>query len=115
MLNWTYNVERVTPLVSGIKIQAYWDDVAHLMDNRFRESSMNMPMSALATTRVYGAKVDGSFDIGPGTLTAGTDFYNRNWVLNSLMMMGYTMSFVVIPDVFVDNLGFFAGYETAAT
>jgi iron complex outermembrane recepter protein len=111
-LNWTYRVEKVTPLVSGIKLQAYWDDVDHLMDNSLRQGSMNMHMSNLATTRVYGAKVDGSIEIGPGTLTAGTDYYNRNWDVNSLMlMMGHYTSTDMIPDVFVDNLGFFAGYE----
>jgi iron complex outermembrane receptor protein len=111
-LDWTYRVEKVSPLVSGIKLQAYWDDVDHLMDNRLRQSSMSMPMSALSTTQVYGAKVNGSFEIGPGTLTAGTDYYNRNWDVNRLMlMMGHYTSTDMIPNVFVDNLGFFAGYE----
>ncbi|MFA7062032.1 MAG: TonB-dependent receptor [Pedobacter sp.] len=114
-LNWSYRIEKVSPVVREIKLQAYWDKVRHLMDDRERFSSLNKPliysMQTDASTQVVGAKLNGAFAVGPGILTSGLDFYNRNWdAVNRTMAGGYKDTFM-IPDVYTDNLGFFADYE----
>jgi iron complex outermembrane receptor protein len=114
-LNWTYRIEKVSPLVREIKLQSYWDKVRHLMDDRERFSAIGKPrfysMQTDAITQVYGLKLNGAFAAGPGTLTAGTDYYNRNWdAINRTAANSY-LDTAMIPDVFTDNLGFFAGYE----
>jgi iron complex outermembrane receptor protein len=114
-LNWNYRIEKLSPVVREIKLQAYWDKVRHLMDDRERFSSVNKPrfysMQTDASTQVVGAKMNGTFAAGPGVLTSGLDFYNRNWdAVNRTAANGYKDS-AMIPDVYTDNLGFFAGYE----
>lgn len=114
-LNWSYRIEKVSPVVRELKLQAYWDQVRHLMDDRERFSSVGKPrtysMQTDASTQVAGAKLNGAFAFGPGILTAGTDYYNRNWnAINRTAMTGYK-DIAMIPDVYTDNLGFFAGYE----
>ena len=114
-LNWTYRIEKVSSLVREIKLQSYWDKVRHLMDDRERFSAVGRPrnysMQTDATTQVYGLKLNGDLAAGPGTLTTGTDYYNRNWdAINRVAANGY-LDTAMIPDVFTDNLGFFAGYE----
>lgn len=115
ILNWSYRIEKVSPLVREIKFQAYWDKVTHLMDDRLRQSSVGKSriysMQTDASTQVYGLKLNGTLATGPGLLTVGTDYYNRNWdAVNRMAGNGYVDT-AMIPDVFTDNLGFFAGYE----
>lgn len=115
ILNWSYRIEKVSPLVREIKFQAYWDKVTHLMDDRLRQSSVGKAriysMQTDASTQVYGLKLNGALAAGPGLLTVGTDYYNRNWdAVNRMAGNGYVDT-AMIPDVFTDNLGFFAGYE----
>lgn len=115
MFNWSYRIDKLSPLVREIKLQAYWDKVTHLMDDRFRQSSVGKAriysMQTDASTQVYGLKLNGSLAAGPGLMTAGTDYYNRNWdAINRMAGNGY-LDTAMIPDVFTDNLGFFAGYE----
>jgi iron complex outermembrane recepter protein len=114
-LNWTYRIEKVSPVVKEIKLQAYWDRVRHLMDDRERVSSLNRPrfysMQTDATTQVIGAKMNGVFSVGSGTLTGGLDYYNRNWdATNRRLATGY-QDVAMFPDVYTDNLGAFVGYE----
>lgn len=115
ILNWSYRIDKVSPLVREIKVQAYWDKVTHLMDDRLRQSSVGKPriysMQTDASTQVVGAKLHTALAAGPGTLTLGSDYYNRNWdAINRVAANGYVDT-AMIPDVFTDNLGFFAGYE----
>ncbi len=122
ILNWTYKVEKISELFKELKFQAYWDKVDHLMDDRLRVSStassvVTRPysMQTEARTQVIGTKLHVSLAAGPGILKAGIDYYNRNW--DALNMRGmYTpaqpyMPLNMIPDVYVDNFGMFAGYE----
>lgn len=114
-VNWTYTLENVSPFLREIKLQGYWDQVSHLMDDRERVSSVGRArtysMQTDAETQVYGLKLNGAFAAGPGTLTAGTDYYNRNWdAVNRVAMNNYRDT-AMIPDVFTDNLGLFAGYQ----
>jgi len=115
MLNWSYRIDKVSHLVREIKLQAYWDKVTHLMDDRLRQSSVGKTriysMQTDASTQVYGLKLNGTLAAGPGLLTMGTDYYNRNWdAINRVAGNGY-LDTAMIPNVFTDNLGFFAGYE----
>ena len=117
-VNWSYRIQDVTPVVREIEFQSYWNEVDHLMDDRLRQSSVGKPrnysMQSDASSRVYGPKLKGTLAIGPGLLTTGMDYYNRNWdVANWMAMMGYKKT-AMIPDVFTDNMGFFAGYELPA-
>jgi iron complex outermembrane receptor protein len=115
-LNWTYRIANLSPVIREIKLQAYWDEVRHRMDDRLRESSdgtaLDFSMRTNASTQVYGFKLNGALAAGPGTLTIGTDYYNRNWdATKTMLMMGTYRDSAMIPDVFTDNFGLFAGYE----
>ncbi|MGE5311001.1 MAG: TonB-dependent receptor plug domain-containing protein, partial [Nitrospirota bacterium] len=83
LLNWIYRIEGVSPGVKELKLQAYWDWVDHRMDDELRVSSLGKPrpysMQTQAQAQVAGAKLDGSFAGGPGTVRGGIDYYNRNW------------------------------------
>ncbi|NJC87682.1 MAG: TonB-dependent receptor [Desulfuromonas sp.] len=123
LLNWTYQIDKVSPLVRELKMQAYWDRVSHLMDDRLRQSSVGkargFSMQTDAETRVYGAKLQGSLTAGPGVLKCGVDYYNRNWDTENLRAM-FTAAkpftpVNMIPDVFVDNVGMFTEYGLPLT
>ena len=118
LLNWTYKIDKVSPLVRELKLQAYWDRVSHLMDDRLRVSSLASSriysMQTNARTQGIGAKVQGVLAIGPGTLKGGLDYYNRNWDAQNMRGM-YTLAnpfttVNMIPDVFVNNFGMFTEY-----
>jgi len=122
-LNWNYKIEKISPLVKELKLQAYWDKVNHLMDDRLRVSSLgktrSYSMQTDATTQVAGAKLNGTFAVGPGSLKTGIDYYNRNWnALNRRAMFTPAQPYTalrMIPDVYADNLGFFTDYEMPLT
>lgn len=115
-LNWTYRIQKISPLLQDLKLQVYWDSVDHLMDDRFRFTSQTSPrfysMSTDAKTQVYGAKLNATLAVGPGTLKTGIDYYNRNWdALNRRAMYFAYRDLAMIPDVSIDNLGMFGEYE----
>jgi len=115
-LNWTYRIQKISPLLQDLKLQAYWDAVDHLMDDRSRFSSQTSPrpysMQTDAKTQVFGTKLNASLAAGPGTLKTGIDYYNRNWdaVNRRAMYLAYR-DLAMIPDVSIDNLGMFGEYE----
>lgn len=118
-LNWSYRVQKISPLLQDLKLQVYWDAVEHQMDDRYRASSMpsmsvnrNYSMQTDAKTEVYGVKLTGMLVAGPGTLKTGMDYYNRNWdaVNRRSMYMAYS-DYAMIPDVSIDNVGIFGEYE----
>lgn len=121
-LNWTYRAANLTPVVREVKLQAYWDRVNHLMNDVLRASStpgatVTRPFSMQtdARTQVVGAKLSTGLAVGPGALTAGADYYNRNWDAQNVRAMftpasPYTLV-NMIPDVYVDNFGMYLGYE----
>lgn len=118
-LNWTYRIQNVSQYLKDLNLQAYWDKVDHLMDDRFRFSSTpsiivtrSYSMQTDAKTEVYGAKLNAGLAVGPGTLTSGIDYYNRNWdATNRRAMFSSYADNAMIPDVSVDNLGLFSEYE----
>ncbi|WP_318556849.1 TonB-dependent receptor domain-containing protein [Geobacter anodireducens] len=127
--NWSYRIEKLSPLVSEVKLQAYWNRVKHLMDDRYRETSnpdnaalmyrtflmRNYFMSTLAETETWGAKLNSSLAVGPGTLKAGIDYYNRGWDATNTMLMRSGTDWIygdspMIPDVTIHNTGMFLEY-----
>ena len=118
-LNWSYKLESISPLLRELKLQAYWDKVDHLMDDRLRVTSegktRSYSMQTDASTQVAGAKLSGLFAVGSATLQTGIDYYNRNWnALNQRAMYTPTQPYTnlnMIPDVYADNLGLFSDYE----
>jgi iron complex outermembrane receptor protein len=118
-LNWSYRVEKISPVLKELKLQGYWNKVDHLMDDSFRVSSQgktrSYSMQTDAETQVSGAKLSGTFAAGAGRLKSGIDYYNRNWNARNKRAM-YTVAqpyttLNMIPDVYSDNLGLFADYE----
>lgn len=115
-LNWTYRIQKISPLLQDLNVQVYWDMVEHLMDDRFRFSSQTSSrlysMQTDAATHVYGAKLNATLTVGPGTLKTGMDYYNRNWdaVNRRAGYFGFR-DLAMVPDVAIDNLGMFGEYE----
>ncbi|MCM2265733.1 MAG: TonB-dependent receptor [Desulfuromonadales bacterium] len=121
-VNWTTTVDDLGPILKQLSFQAWWNEVEHLMHDGYRVSSLptavirrDYSMQTDATTETYGAKLKGSWAVGPGTLDTGVDYYLRNWdAVNEIAM--YTMAAPytpqpMIPDVDVDNIGVFAAYS----
>jgi iron complex outermembrane receptor protein len=118
-VNWTYRIKNISPLLQDLKLQAYWDNVRHLMDDRYRVSSTpstavnrGYSMQTDASTQVYGAKINAALAAGPGTMKTGIDYYNRNWDATN-RRAGYLkyIPWAMIPDATVNNTGMFAEYE----
>nr|WP_284694702.1 TonB-dependent receptor [Geomonas sp. Red32] len=115
-LNWTYRIADISQVVRELRVQGYWDDVRHLMDDRLRASSLTTPrpysMQTDATTQVYGGKLGATLALGGGTLKTGIDYYNRNWnAVNRRAGYFAYRDTAMIPDVSVDNLGMFGEYR----
>lgn len=132
LLNFTYKIEKISPLLTELRLQAYWDKVDHVMNDVNRETSdpanTGLPYRA-ALTRPYfmqtdaesetaGARASASLQVGKGTARFGVDYYNRNWdaVNTMLKRPPGSSSFTyldepMIPDVDVDNLGVFGSYQ----
>jgi iron complex outermembrane recepter protein len=119
LLNWNYRIEKISPMVKEVRLQAYWDRVSHLMDDRLRFSSTTSPryysMQTDARTQGIGASLQGVVALGPGTLKVGLDYTNRSWEAQNkrgmFTMMNPFTPVNMIPDVFVDNFGMFTEYD----
>lgn len=120
-LNWTYRIQTPSPLVQDIRLQAYWDKVDHVMDDRLRVSSRPSvmvtrfySMQTHANTQVVGAKANASVVVGAGMLRSGIDYYNRNWdAVNRRAMYNDYSDSAMIPDVSIQDVGMFSEYELA--
>ncbi|MBI4860417.1 MAG: TonB-dependent receptor [Candidatus Riflebacteria bacterium] len=100
--------------------QWYWNRVEHEMDDRKRASSTANPVTAvgalprvysmrtLATSEVTGGRAEATLR-GAGSMLVGTDFYSRQWnAVTTRLQMGRYLDASSVPDVRVDNLGFYA-------
>jgi len=117
--SWTTTLKNLTPVLTKLYLQAWYNQIEHLMDDTLRMSSMpsmiiTRPymMQTDAETMTVGAKVQADLSFGSGQLATGIDVYRRNWdALNeSAMWMAYVPQ-TMIPDVDIDNLGLFAEYS----
>lgn len=101
-----------------ISLQAWWNQVDHLMNDKFRVTSTpggmvtrDVSMETDATTEVYGVKLDGISQLGSGQLDAGVDYYYRNWDATNVLA-GFTyLPQPMLPDVGTDNVGGFVEYS----
>ena len=114
-VNWTYNTQKLSPLVKDAKLQFYWDKVTHLMNDQSRVSSNTMPrtysMQTDASTQVIGAKASSGLSVGTGQLNVGIDYYNRNWDATNVRRSHNNYAAVnMIPNVYIDNVGLFTEY-----
>jgi len=121
-LNWNYSIKDISSTLREVKLQAYWDRVGHLMDDRLRMSSVPSmmvtrpySMQTDARTEVIGGKAAATLKLGDGELNGGMDYYTRNWnALNQRAMYTNAAPYStlnMIPDVFVNNLGLYGEYE----
>lgn len=118
-LNWTTTVDDHGPVLKQLSFQAWWNKVEHRMHDSYRVSSLptavisrDYSMQTDASTEIYGAKLQGSLELGPGTLETGVDYYLRNWDAVNVAA-GYRAyePQSMIPDVDIDNAGVFAAYR----
>jgi iron complex outermembrane receptor protein len=117
-VNWATTLEEVSPAISKLLLQAWYNQVDHRMDDTLRVSSLpslmvTRPYMMLtdAETMTYGAKLNGEFPTGPGLLALGVDYYRRNWdAVNVAAVWQAYAPQPMIPDVDIDNLGVFAEY-----
>ena len=115
-LNWNYRIKNISPMLQDLKLQAYWNQVDHLMNDSLRTSSNTVPraysMETDAKTQVYGAKLNASMAAGPGTLNSGIDYYNRNWdAVNRRAGYFSYRDHAMIPDASINNVGVFTEYK----
>ncbi|MBI5444336.1 MAG: TonB-dependent receptor [Deltaproteobacteria bacterium] len=116
--NWIYRATKVAPHLAELRLQAYWDDVNHVMDNSLRQAPVlpavaapggyTMRSSAEATT--WGAKVGATVPAGPGSLKLGADYYDRNWNVSTRLQSFAAGAWTsteqpMIPDVTSTNVG----------
>ncbi len=118
-IDWMTTIVDPTSTIAKVSFQAWYNQVDHLMDDTARMSSMpsmmvtrDYMMQTDAETYTFGSKLNGEMPMGPGSLTTGVDFYQRNWdaVNESAMWMQYAAQ-PMIPDVDMQNLGAFAEYN----
>ncbi|MFA6318751.1 MAG: TonB-dependent receptor [Elusimicrobiota bacterium] len=121
-VNWTFELKDAFSLLDSLKVQAYWDQVDHLMDDNLRESSrptavITRPYSMVtdARTDVVGAKLSAALSMAGGTLSGGLDYYKRGWNavnMRSMYVAGDPYrSLNMIPDASIHDGGFYAQYE----
>ncbi|WP_221251626.1 TonB-dependent receptor domain-containing protein [Desulfuromonas versatilis] len=117
-LNWLYRIADPVPGLEQIQLQAFWNQVNHLMHDELRESSRpsmmvtrDYMMRTDAYSRVVGLKLGTTLAAGDGTLKTGLDAYRRTWdAANQLAAFGYEKQ-PMIPDVDTDNLGAWGEYS----
>jgi len=117
-VNWTTTLNDVTPAISKLLFQAWYNQVDHVMDDTLRVSSLpsmmvtrDYMMLTDAETMTTGAKLNAEFPAGPGLLASGIDFYRRHWDATNLSAMWQAyLPQPMIPDVDIDNFGAFAEY-----
>jgi len=123
------NLKSVTKIFGSalkeMEIQAWWNKVDHLMNDKFRFTSTIMSatrgymMETDSTTQVYGTKLKSKITAGEGLFEFGVDYYNRNWdatnVSSMWTMMAPYQTQAMLPDVDADNFGAFGKYSRPLT
>lgn len=112
------------------KLQVYWNEVKHDMDDTRRCSSTDnaarcvagAPVGSLprpysmrtyAESRMSGGKAEGTFG-GSGATTLGADFYMRDWNATTTRKAGPAyIDNATIPDVEMVNFGMYAEHRRA--
>ena len=80
LYNIEYSVKNLSNLSKKLEIQLYQTEVDHPMSNRNRKASIAKGVIKHAlSTRMQGAKIKNSLDIGEHTVVVGLDRSLRNW------------------------------------
>lgn len=111
------------PVLTGLEIQAWWNEVDHLMNDAFRVSSTpsirvteDFSMQTDSRTELYGFKLGLDLDLGPGQLETGLDYYLRNWdATNQIAMYNAYQPQPMLPDVDIENIGLYSIYTWEAS
>ncbi len=78
-----YNVEYIAKDLGvyskELNLQVYQSEVEHPMSTKYRKMGVMNYMTHALTTKMQGAKIKNSFDIGKHTITTGLDYSLRNW------------------------------------
>jgi iron complex outermembrane receptor protein len=117
-------------LLKNAKLQAYWNEVRHDMDDTKRCSSTDnaarclngAPVGSLprpysmrtyAESRMSGGKAEATFG-GSAATTVGADFYMRDWNATTTRKTGPVyVDNATIPDVTMVNVGMYAEHRRA--
>ena len=118
-VNWKTAIELAGPRLTGITLQGWWNRVDHLMHDEFRASSTpsmmvtrDYSMQTDAETELYGLKLGLDFELGPGHLETGADYYLRNWdAVNRIAMFNMYQPQPMLPDVDQENIGFYSSFS----
>jgi iron complex outermembrane receptor protein len=102
-----------------LKIETYYSDVDHPMNNKYRNSgALNYATNHLKT-KMYGGKIKNSFELGSGELGVGLDYSKRNWDGNFYSTNVATGAegpkTKSMPDVDTVNQAIFATYDLPAS
>ncbi|WP_321389381.1 TonB-dependent copper receptor [Emcibacter sp.] len=101
-----------TALIRAVHVNAYWSDVDHVMDNFSLRDRMMMFREADTSTTSYGGKFVADLEAGETKFNVGVDLQNRNMdgvrIGNDMNpdMLNFVQA-VLIPDVDVNQIGFF--------
>ncbi len=77
--NLEYSVKNLGTYSKELNFQLYQTEVEHPMSTKYREMGAMMYMTHALTTKMQGAKLKNSFDLGNHTITTGVDYSLRNW------------------------------------
>lgn len=117
-INWMTAVDLDGPVLTGVDFQAWWNQVDHLMNDRFRVSSLpsmmvteDYSMQTDSSTELYGFRIGFNLAAGPGEIEAGVDYYLRNWeAMNQIAMYNMYSPQPMLPDVDIENVGVYTIY-----
>ena len=77
--NMEYTLKALGKYSKKFDLQLYQSEVEHPMSTKYRKMGKKIYMTHALTTKMQGAKLKNSFDVGNHTITAGLDYSLRNW------------------------------------
>ena len=109
IFNIEYTAKDLGKYSKELNIQLYQSEVDHPMSTKYRMMGAMNYMTHALTTKMQGASIKNSFDMGNHTITAGLDYSLRNWdggyLKNDIPLA--PMFFHSIWDVDTENVAFF--------
>ena len=106
-----YEIRNLASNVRALRLNTYYAQVVHAMDDRYRTSSMGGMWMMYANARSLTTGGTLSADV-TRDLTVGADGYYRNWnMMGYSRMKGMLTSNPTLPDVGTGLFGFFATYH----
>jgi len=111
-LSASYHISNLSGLVKHVRMQSYFTNVKHLMNDARRQSSVGTTrpygMQTFAETKALGGRLEAEL----ADFTTGFEGYRRNWnVVNTMLMAGMYMNQPSIPDVLMSVAGLYGEYR----